>query len=208
MNRHIRSLFLALACLATMHVVAADNLDIRKSDHICIIGNTLADRMQHSGWLESLIYTKFPQHDLVFRNLGFSGDELTVRMRSEAFGSPDEWLKHEQADVIFAMFGFNEAFQGQAGLDKFRQDLDKFIKDTLKQDYSGKGAPRLVLFSPIAQEKHPDPNFPDPTANNQNIKSYADAMAEVSKINGVQFVDLFAASQQLYARVSLVEREN
>src|SRR5438045_830617 len=83
--------------------------------------------------------------------------------------------------------------------DKFRQDLDKFIKNTLKQDYSGKGAPRLVLFSPIAQEKHLDPNFPDPTANNQNIKFYADAMAEVSKINSVQFVDLFMVSQQLYA---------
>jgi lysophospholipase L1-like esterase len=120
-------------------------------------------------------------------------------MRSEAFGSPDEWLKHEQADVIFAMFGFNESFHGEAGLDKFRTELDKFIKNTLKQDYSGKGAPRLVLFSPIAQEKHSDPNFPDPTANNQNIKLYADAMAEVSRINGVQFVDLFTASQQAYA---------
>jgi len=191
---------MVLTCSAALHSAAADKLELRKNDHICIIGNTLADRMQHSGWLESLIYTKFPRHDLVFRNLGFSGDELTVRMRSEAFGSPDDWLKHEQADVIFAMFGFNESFHGQAELDKFRTDLDKFIKDTLKQDYSGKGAPRLVLFSPIAQEKHPDPNFPDPTANNQNIKLYADAMAEVSRINGVQFVDLFTASQQAYAR--------
>ena len=160
MKQQIRPLLLVLACSAAMHAMAADKLELRKNDHICIIGNTLADRMQHSGWIESLIYTKFPKHDLVFRNLGFSGDELTVRMRSEAFGSPDEWLKHEQADVIFAMFGFNESFQDQAGLDKFRTDLDKFIKDTLKQDYSGKGAPRLVLFSPIAQEKHPDPNFP------------------------------------------------
>src|SRR5438876_10243561 len=64
----------------------AQTLSLKKGDHICIIGNTLADRMQHSGYLESLIYTKFPEHDLVFRNLGFSGDELTVRLRSEAFG--------------------------------------------------------------------------------------------------------------------------
>src|SRR5207253_10872959 len=129
-----RCLLLVLVSAAVMHAAAADRLELRKDDHICIIGNTLADRMQHSGWLESLIYTKFPKHDLVFRNLGFSGDELTVRMRSEDFGSPDEWLKHEQADVIFAMFGFNESFHGQARLDKFRADLDKFIKDTLKQD--------------------------------------------------------------------------
>ena len=30
------------------------NLELRKGDHICLIGNTLADRMQHDGWLETL----------------------------------------------------------------------------------------------------------------------------------------------------------
>ena len=48
----------------------------RKGDHICIIGNTLADRMQHDGWLETYLQARFPEHDLVIRNLGFSGDEL------------------------------------------------------------------------------------------------------------------------------------
>src|SRR5438552_18523513 len=117
------SILVFLGCSVAMSADAADKLELQKDDRICIIGNTLADRMQHSGWLESLIYTKFPKHDLVFRNLGFSGDELTVRMRSEDFGSPDEWLKYEQADVIFAMFGFNESLPGQAGLAKFRADL-------------------------------------------------------------------------------------
>src|SRR5713101_8131738 len=74
MKRQIRPLLLVLACSAAMHAMAADKLELRKNDHICIIGNTLADRLQHSGWLESFIYTKFPKHDLVFRNLGFSGD--------------------------------------------------------------------------------------------------------------------------------------
>src|SRR5437016_1022728 len=60
----------------------AGKLEIRPGDHICIIGNTLADRMQHDGWLETMLHSRFPKHDLVFRNLGFSGDELTLRLRS------------------------------------------------------------------------------------------------------------------------------
>src|SRR5438552_19212132 len=147
-----RCLLLVLVSAAVMNAAAANKLELRKDDHICIIGNTLADRMQHSGWLESMIYTRYPKDNLVFRNLGFSGDELTVRLRSEGFGSPDEWLKKEQADVIFAFFGYNESFKGIEALPQFRKELDEFIKSTLGQNYSGKGAPRLVLFSPIAAE--------------------------------------------------------
>jgi len=150
--------------------------------------------------LEALIHQKFPQNELVFRNLGFSGDELNLRLRSEAFGSPDEWLEKEQADVIFAFFGYNESYAGYEGLEKFRSDLDKMLKGMLKQDYSGRGAPRVVLFSPIAQEKHPDPNFIDPAAHNSQIRDYATAMADVAKANGVQFVDLFPLSQEAYAK--------
>jgi putative heme-binding domain-containing protein len=76
-------------------------LEIKPGDHVCIIGNTLADRMQHDGWLETLIQMRFPRHELVFRNLGFSGDEVAGftdkpdnnrRLRSKSFGTADEWL--------------------------------------------------------------------------------------------------------------------
>src|SRR5207248_2487893 len=72
-------------------------LELKKGDHICIIGNTLAERMQHYGWLETLIHARFPQHELVFRNLGYSGDEIELdkRERSMDFGSPDQWLAGE-----------------------------------------------------------------------------------------------------------------
>src|SRR4051812_24868915 len=59
----------------------AGKLELRAGDHVCIIGNTLAERMQHDGWLETLLHSRFPQHELVLRNLGYSGDELTTRLR-------------------------------------------------------------------------------------------------------------------------------
>ena len=112
-TRQLRALFSISVCLAAFNALAADQLTLRKEDHICIIGNTLADRMQHSGYLEALIYERFPKEKLVLRNLGFSGDEVVTRFRSQGFGTPDEWLTHEKADVILAFFGYNESFKGQ-----------------------------------------------------------------------------------------------
>ena len=89
-------------------------------------------------------------------------------------------------------------FGGAEGLPQFKTDLDKYISDLKKDDFSGRGAVRVVLFSPIAQEKLADPNFPDPEKNNARIKLYTAAMAEVAKENGILFVDLYTPSEQLY----------
>jgi putative heme-binding domain-containing protein len=173
---------------------------LRPGDRISIIGNTLAERMQHDGWLETYIHSRFPKHDLVFRNLGFSGDELTLRLRSQDFGSPDQWLTRNQTDVIFAFFGHGESFAGARGLDKFKSDLDAFIKDSLKKKYNGQTPPRLVLFSPIAHENLNDRNLPDGSADNKRLDLYTQAMAQVARTNKVTFVDLFQASKELCAK--------
>src|SRR6266446_5823983 len=161
------ALLMSVALTASYRVSAAETaaLKLEKGDHIVLIGNTLADRMQHDGWLETLFQSRFPKLQLMFRDLGFSGDELTIRLRSAMFGTPDEWLSKEKADVVFAFFGFNESFAGAAGLNKFKADLDAFVKHTLKEKYNGKSAPRLVLFSPIAHEHLHDRNLPDGTEN-------------------------------------------
>jgi glucose/arabinose dehydrogenase/azurin len=173
--------------------------ELKPGDHVAIIGNAMADRFQHSGWLETYLYTRYPDCDLVFRNLAVPGDEVALRHRPAGFGTPDDWLTKVQADVIFAFFGFNESFKGKAGLEQFKADLDSFLKTTLEKNYSGKGHPRVVLFSPAASERTQDPNFPDPSANNANVQLYATAMADVARRNGVPFVDLFAPSQQMFA---------
>ncbi len=193
------TLIAAAVALATC-TAQSQPLELKKGDHISYIGNTLADRMQHYGWLETLIYSQFPDQELVFRDLGFSGDELNLRLRSEAFGTPDEWLTKMKTDVIFAFFGYNESFAGQAGLEKFKTDLDKFIKATLGQKYNGQTAPRLVLFSPIGHENLHNPNLPDGVKNNEQIKLYTAAMAEVAKNNNVLFVDAFTPSLEIYAK--------
>ncbi|MFL5243367.1 MAG: PVC-type heme-binding CxxCH protein [Gemmataceae bacterium] len=189
--------FVTVLCLISAPLQAAP-LELQKGDHITLIGNTLADRMQHDGWLETLIQSRFAKQELVFRNLGFAGDELTIRLRSSMFGSPDDWLTRCKTDVVFAFFGYNESFAGEAGLPKFKSDLQDFIKHTLNQRYNGKSAPRLVLFSPIAHENLRDRNLPDGKENNKRLEIYTAAMAEVAKANNVTFVDLFRPTRELY----------
>ena len=161
--------------------------------------SAMADRMQHTGYFESLVHAAFPDHKLVFRNLAAAGDEVATRHRSENFGSPDDWLRRTKADVILGFFGANEAAKGPAGIDGFKKDMAAWIRHVRAENYSGKGAPRVALVSPVLQERHKDPNFADPGPMNAHIRLYAAAMAEVAKAEGVPFVDLVGESEARYA---------
>ena len=75
----------ALLLLCGSSTARAAEFTLQKGDHICLIGNTLPERMQHFGWLETLLQNRFPDHELVIRNLGYSADELIgVNSRTEA----------------------------------------------------------------------------------------------------------------------------
>jgi len=205
----LKSLLAAGALLAaSLTQLFAAAVELKPGENVALIGNGLADRMQHHGWLETLVHAKFPKHNLVFRNLAAAGDEVAgftekpdakFRMRSENFGSSNDWLKRVQADVVWAFFGYNESFAGDAGLAQFKTDLERVIKHTTSQNYSGKGNARLVLFSPIAAEPSNDPNRPVAAPLNANLKKYSAAMAEVAKANNVPFIDLHTPSEQLFA---------
>jgi len=170
---------------------AKPKLSLEKGEKIVIIGNTLAERMQYFGRIETLLHARFPQHELVVRNLGWSADELTLRPRSKDFQDHGHTLQDHGPDVVIACFGFNESFAGPAGLDKFRKDLTDFIKTTTTTKYNGESPPQLVLFSPIAHEDLGKRTLPDGKENNKNITLYTDAMAEIAAGQGVVFVDLF-----------------
>ena len=177
-------------------------LELKKGDRIAVIGNTLADRMQHFGHLEAMLHYRFPEYNLVVRDLGFSGDTLTERPRSENFGSPDQWLSKVEADVVIAFFGYNESYAGEPGLAQFRKDLEAFIDHTLSEKYNGESAPRLVLCSPIAFEDLKWPHLPNGTEQNKNLELYTAEMAKIAAEKVVPFVDLFHHSKEVMKIVS------
>jgi len=193
-----RTIVFAILLGTAVRCSAQESSLFNKGDHVVYIGNTLADRMQHDGWLESYLHSLLPEHELTFRNLGFSADEVNRRQRADNFGDADMWLSKCGADVVLCFFGYNEALKGEAGLQGFTNELAGMIDQMRAQKYNGISAPRLIVFSPLAHEDLKSPNLPSGYQNNKNLLMYTDAMREVCKVKSVPFVDLFAMSQKLY----------
>ena len=125
--------------------------------------------MQHDGWLETLLQSRFPKHELVFRNLGFSGDEVggftdrpdfNQRLRSADFGSSDGWLTRHQGRRGLRLLRLQRVVRRRGGADQFKKDLEAFIKHTLAQKYNGKSAPRSSSSRPSPTRTSTTPTCP------------------------------------------------
>lgn len=191
---------LVLSVLFIPSISPAAELELQQGDHICLVGNALGERMQHHNWWETLLHQGFPSKELTVRNLCFPGDEPNERIRSENFGSPDAHLTHSKASVVLYFFGFNESFAGVDGLQKFQSEIEQLVEHTKQQNYSGKGAPRIVLISPIAFENTGDKNLPTGETQNKNLALYTTALSQAAQKAGVGFVDLFHPTLELFEK--------
>ena len=164
-------------------------LKLNKGDRIALVGNTLFDRAQLFGYFETLLHQRYPQHNLIVRNLAWSADTPDLQPRPANFADQDQHLTHEKIDVVFAAYGFNESFNGEAGLPAFKASLTKYVQSLKAKAFNGKFAPRVILVSPTANE-----NIKGVFAasmNNRNIKLYVDAMRDIAASENVAFADVF-----------------
>lgn len=159
-------------------------LEPKTEAHIAFIGNSLFDRMRDYGDFEALLHQRFPQQHLVVRNLSWSADEVALRPRPEGFGDLNDYLTENQTDIIFAAFGFNESFKGEAGVAEFETLLKAFLIELKSHHYNGKTTPQIILVSPTPAEK------PHEELNAQ-IQLYTAAMKKVAQAEGVGFADVF-----------------
>lgn len=223
MNSHFRwmlAVVLAAAGVAFSSSVdaAESKVDVQQGDRIVLLGNALAERMQHFGHFETLLHSRFPQQQLTVRNLGWSADELTLRPRSKDFRDHGHTLADHNPHIILAFFGFNESFAGPEGVAKFERDLEGFLKTPQAIDnYSSarsnwdrtgdannapapiKDLRQIVLVSPIAHENLKRHGLSDGSKNNENLKLYTEAMKRVAEKNNVPFVDLFTPTLKAMA---------
>ncbi|CAN5884060.1 GDSL-type esterase/lipase family protein [soil metagenome] len=201
-------------------------LRLRKGSHIVLIGNNLASRMMNYGHFETELHLRYPDSLLFIRNMADGGNtpgfrphsgrlspwafpgaeqfqtELAHFSGSEGhFETEEEWLTRLGADVILAFFGYNESFEGEAGLANYRAELAAFIKHTLSQRYNGASAPQLAIVSPIAFQNISGGAYdlPDGLKENAQLALYAQAMEEVARQNGVHFVDVYNPTREWFA---------
>ncbi|QDT70862.1 PVC-type heme-binding CxxCH protein [Lacipirellula limnantheis] len=170
---------------------AKPQLELQPHDRIALVGNGLAERMRLYGNFEALLHTRFPEHELVVRNFGWPADEVGNQQRPNDYTAIDDPLAVFAPNVILAFFGYNESYAGPEGLPKFKEDLAAWVKRTREEFTKDGKAPRIVLVSPIAYEATGNPLMPNGKKENENLKLYADAMAEFAKAQKMPFVDLF-----------------
>jgi mono/diheme cytochrome c family protein/glucose/arabinose dehydrogenase len=197
-----------------------------KGERIVFIGNGLAERDTWLSRIEPELHLRFPEHNLLVRNMGHAGDTPGFRPHPsrntqwafpgaekfhpghfehhEGIGMypyPDQWLHHLKADTVVAFFGYNESFNGKAGLANYEAELNAFVKHSLSKAYNGKQAPRLVLVSPIAFENlSADRDLPNGKVENENLALYTAAMAQVAKQHKLTFINLFNRTKNLYGK--------
>ena len=199
-----------------------DIITVHKKDHIVLIGNNLPSRMMNFGHFETELQLRYPDSTLFIRNMGDGGNTPGFRPHSSRnspwafpgaekfqteyanksgsighFPTEDEWLTDLGADIIIAFFGYSESFQGEKGLQNYKDELHAFIEHTKTQKYNGESAPQLVLVSPIAYEDLSDTmDLPNGVEENKNLKLYADAMADVAAKDSILFVDAYGPSKK------------
>jgi putative heme-binding domain-containing protein len=177
---------------------AQPQLELKPHDRIALVGNGLAERMRLYGNFEALLHTRFPEHELVVRNFGWPCDEVGNQQRPNDYTAIDNPLTVFAPNVLLCFYGYNESFAGPEGLPKFNEDLAAYVKKTSEQFTKDGEAPRIVLVSPIAYEATGTPHMPDGKKENENLKLYADAMAEFAKAEKLPFVDLFEPSEDVF----------
>lgn len=200
-------------------------VEVKKDAHIVLVGNNLGSRMMNFGHFETELHLRFPDSSLFIRNMCDGGNtpgfrphsgrvspwafpgaenfhtELANKSGSKGhFETPDEWLTRLEADIILAFFGYNESFEGKAGLENFKAELSAFIQHTKNQNYNGQSIPELVIVSPIAfqnlSKKH---DLPNGAVENKNLLLYTNAMREIAVRDSVHFLDVFTPTKNWFA---------
>jgi lysophospholipase L1-like esterase len=167
---------------------AGASLQLKDGDRIVLVGGTLIEREQRYGFWEAALTLLHPELNLTFRNLGWSGDTVYGDARA-GFGTTadgyrllKEQITATKPTVLLIAYGGNEAFDGEAGLPRFREGMQRFLSDLASLHA------RIVLLAPMEHER-------SPVNANQNIRLYRKAIEELAREQHVGFGDVFAGTR-------------
>ncbi len=159
--------------------------ELRESDVIAFAGGTGMVKQLESGYLEALL-TGATRGPVYFRDIAWQADTVYRQQRPRNFGTHLDLLNRINATVVIASFGQMEALDGATRLPQFVAAYEQLLVQFAQR------TPRIVLISPYPFEKTGDPNLPDLHARNGDVAAYAEAIRQLAKRRGYQFVDCAA----------------
>jgi putative heme-binding domain-containing protein len=176
----------------------ASAFELRSGDRVVYLGDTLIEREQNHGWLDVMFASRFPDREVTFRNLGWSGDtpdgksRLSLSLLQAGREPADEgWrqllaqLTAAQPTFVVLGYGMANSFDGPAGLADFRTHYVQLL-DQLREISP---EVRFLFLSPIAHETLGE-TWPNPALHNTNLAAYTDVIADLAQAHHSPFVDL------------------
>lgn len=201
-TRHVKHvaalLFCSLVAQPLLAQVASGKPNLaafRDGDRVALVGGTFVEREQQYGYLELALQLSQPDKSFSIRNLGWSGDTATAIARAR-FGNQQEGWAHLNKSldlvnptVIYVCYGTNEAFQGQQGLNEFKNNYARLLDELEKR------TERIVIIQPLPMENL-GPPLPDPKKYNEDLKLYQKAITEMAYDRGHLVVDVSEAFEK------------
>ena len=173
-------------------ILPASAVTFEDNDTVVLLGNTVIERAQKYGHLETAINLSAGKDNLKFRNLGWSGDTVFGTARSY-FGPPKEGFDRLKSDltelkpnVVIICYGAVAAFEGKKGLPEFLSGYEQLI-NMIKSAASPR---EIVIVSPPPAESLGAP-MPDMTEHNNNLARYSSALGKFAKQHQLQFANFF-----------------
>lgn len=188
-------------CAVATTSFAAEPFELRDGDRVVLLGNTLIEREQKYGYWETALTLRFPERNVIFRNLGWSGDTVWGEARA-GFDTPKEGFRrlveHTLAlkpTVIILGYGCNESFAGEAGLAAFREQLD-----TLSDALAPSKARFILLAPPMFEETRSRAgHFAE---RQRDLQLYTETIRQVAKKRQFVFTEEFCQTGRPAAPVT------
>jgi lysophospholipase L1-like esterase len=181
---------IAVAQNKSTGVTKASNaaFELKDGDRVVFLGNSLFENDLQYGYLELALTTRWPNRNVTYRNIGWTGDTVFGEARTY-ITSPSgyelliEQLTKAQPTIVFIAYGAIEAYEGEAGVSRFSQGLNQLLD---KIDQLGAKA---VLLSPVPTMSAGSTE--DLVKRNAMLELYASAIAKTASDRGKRFIDIF-----------------
>jgi lysophospholipase L1-like esterase len=164
-------------------------VEFKHRERIVFLGSSLFENELERGYLEMAIASRWPDRELSFRNLGWTGDNVFAEARS-TFSTPPtpyqqlfQQIRSTKPHHVLIAYGGVESQKGEEGLAQFVQGLE-----TLIDSVDALGAQSYLLSTIPVRLAGTTENT---VLQNKNLKLYADAIATVALKRKKRFIDLY-----------------
>lgn len=170
----------ALFFMASAQFAAAQDFFFKKGDVVVMMGDSITEQRLYSNYVETWSQTRFPQHNLVFRNVGIGGDRSTggnSRFKRDV-------LPHK-ATVLTVDFGMNDG--------SYTAFSDKTFTPYMKglqgiADQAKAANIRVAWITPQPVEHNPGNKA---ESYNETLEKFGDGVKQIAEKNNGVFVDQF-----------------